>query len=201
MPDTDGATLARSLSENPAVSSIPRVLLSSTAAPDMPDDLFHARMLKPLHPSALHQLLAKILLPAEGKTQKQSAPGDTPLPPLNILVAEDNLNNQTVLRMMLRKLGMQAKIVENGALALESAQTGEYDLIILDLQMPVMDGITAVRKLNELYADAAKRPRFIALTANAFAEDKQACLAAGFDTYLAKPVTIHQLRKALLDSV
>ncbi len=117
---------------------------------------------------------------------------------VRVLVAEDNPNNQKVLRLMLRKLGCHLQMVENGLQAIQAARTNRFDLIILDLQMPIMDGLTAVTKLKEYYTSSSSpRPVIMALTANAFEEDRTACLAAGFDRYLAKPVSASQLRQAI----
>jgi CheY-like chemotaxis protein len=119
---------------------------------------------------------------------------------LRILVAEDNPNNQKVLRLMLRKMGCHVQMVENGLQAVQAASKGEFDLIILDLQMPIMDGLTAVARLRDYFAwSNLPGPVIMALTANAFEEDRAACLAAGFDFYLAKPVSASQLRNAIED--
>ena len=132
----------------------------------------------------------------EGEPKK--SPETNILADVRVLVAEDNPNNQKVLRLMLRKMGCHLQMVENGLQALQAARTAPFDLVILDLQMPVMDGLTAVGKLNEHYeAKKTPRPLMMALTANAFEEDRTACLAAGFDVYLAKPVSAKQLRETI----
>lgn len=116
---------------------------------------------------------------------------------LRVLVAEDNENNRTVLRLLLQKLGISAHMVENGAEALQAVGQQDFDVILLDIQMPVMDGITAIRSLKANTGWKEKKMYCIALTANAFVEDEQQCLAAGFDQYLSKPITLGQLREGL----
>lgn len=113
-----------------------------------------------------------------------------------VLVAEDNFNNQKVIGLLLAHLGIQPDIVENGALAVASALSNDYDIILMDLQMPVMDGLEASRQIRASQAHA-KRPFIIALTANAFQEDRDATHAAGMDDYLSKPITLKRLREML----
>jgi CheY-like chemotaxis protein len=114
-----------------------------------------------------------------------------------LLVAEDSSANRAVLRIMLEKSGAIPVLVENGEMAVERAVHEEFDSIILDLQMPVMDGFTALKAIKKHFEGRARRPRLLALTANAFVEDEKACMEAGFDQYLAKPVSISRLREAL----
>ncbi len=137
------------------------------------------------------------LPPARPPESKQPA-GHLPSElPLQIIVAEDNLNNQKVIRLILKQAGCNATIVENGALALDALETSRFDVVILDMQMPVMDGVTAMKKIREKFAGRLDRPYCIALTANAFVEDEQTCMAAGFDKYFSKPITVSKLRAAL----
>jgi CheY-like chemotaxis protein/HPt (histidine-containing phosphotransfer) domain-containing protein len=133
------------------------------------------------------------------------APAPAPAPPdefdaarfatLNLLVAEDNLNNQKVIRLLLQRLGIEPDCVANGQQAVAAARTKTYDIIILDLHMPVMDGLEASRAIRAL--KLAKRPLMVALTANAFQEDHDAAVAAGMDEYLTKPITLTRLRQLL----
>ena len=114
---------------------------------------------------------------------------------LKVLVAEDNPNNQKVIRLLLRHLGIEADLVTDGQQAVSAARLTPYDLILLDLQMPVMDGLQASREIRSL--DRAPRPYIVALTANAFQEDRDAASAAGMDAYLAKPINLARLRDLL----
>ncbi|MFT6604794.1 MAG: signal transduction histidine kinase/CheY-like chemotaxis protein, partial [Bacteriovoracaceae bacterium] len=108
--------------------------------------------------------------------------------PLNVLVVEDNLVNQKIAKLMLEKLGYQVELAENGEVGLAMVAEKKFDIIFMDMQMPVMDGLTATRKIVELYGD--KRPRVVAMTANVFAEDKQNCFDAGMDDFISKPFSI-----------
>jgi CheY-like chemotaxis protein len=120
----------------------------------------------------------------------------THLATLKVLVAEDDPNNQKVIRLLLHRLGIAADLVANGQQAVETARSAAYDIIILDLQMPVMDGLEASRHIRAL--DLPKRPTLVALTANAFQEDREATRAAGMDEYLSKPITLASLRGMLV---
>lgn len=121
---------------------------------------------------------------------------------LKILVAEDNAINQLVVKTLLTRLGAEITIVENGKLALEEVKQGVFDLVFMDCQMPVMDGFEATRKIRQWEAAQLARPGFrplpiVALTANALAGDREACLAAGMTDYVSKPVTSAALAQAL----
>ncbi len=111
---------------------------------------------------------------------------DLPHIPLNILLAEDNLVNQKIARRMFGKLGYQPTVATNGQEALTLLAERSYDMVFMDMQMPVMDGITATREIRKTHL--AKHLPIIALTANALEEDREACLAAGMNDYLAKPI-------------
>lgn len=115
---------------------------------------------------------------------------------LSILLAEDNPVNVLVTRELLIGLGCKVKVAENGLIATEMAEVETYDLILMDCQMPIMDGYEATRQIRGHEADSKRTP-IIAVTANAFAEDRDACFAAGMDGFLAKPVTHATLIEAL----
>jgi CheY-like chemotaxis protein/HPt (histidine-containing phosphotransfer) domain-containing protein len=111
-----------------------------------------------------------------------------------ILVAEDNPVNQTVARELLKKLGHQVDVVENGARAVDAVAAGSYDIVLMDLHMPLMDGLEAARKIC---ARQGPHPRIIAVTANVTPGTREECIAAGMDDYMSKPVTMDRLREML----
>jgi CheY-like chemotaxis protein len=117
-------------------------------------------------------------------------------PPLRILVAEDNDVNQILINAVLARMGHRVHLVANGQLAVEAVRRGDYDLVLMDLQMPGMDGMEATQAIRALGGVFASLP-IIAMTANAFEEDRQACLAAGMDDYVAKPIDVERLAQAI----
>jgi signal transduction histidine kinase/ActR/RegA family two-component response regulator len=132
---------------------------------------------------------------ASGKTTTVKA---SRLDSLNVLVVEDNVVNQTVVAAMLRHLGHASKLVAHGRAALESLALSDFDLVLMDCNMPVMDGLEATRQLRS-GAAGVRNPGIpvIALTANAMDGDRESCLAAGMDDFLSKPVTLDALDKAI----
>lgn len=112
---------------------------------------------------------------------------------LRVLVAEDNPTNQKVINLMLTRLGISPTIVPNGLLAVEIVKREAFDLVLMDIQMAVMDGLAAAKAMRAHFGSGA-RPEIIALTANAFKEDREACFSAGMDGYLVKPITLERLK-------
>ena len=119
--------------------------------------------------------------------------------PLRILVAEDNLVNQRVVVQILAKLGYSADVVPNGQEAVDAVLRHPYDLVLMDVQMPDVDGLTATRCIRQ-QMPSSSQPAIIAMTAAALKEDRQACLDAGMDTYITKPIRVEQLEWALVSS-
>ena len=117
-----------------------------------------------------------------------------------VLLAEDNVVNQRVGQLMLERLGHHVDTVDNGQRALLAVQSRRYDVVLMDLQMPEMDGLEATRRIRALPVEI-DQPRIIAMTANAFVEDWEACTAAGMDDYLSKPVRAADLQVALARAV
>jgi signal transduction histidine kinase/CheY-like chemotaxis protein len=120
-------------------------------------------------------------------------------PALRILVAEDNDVNQILINAVLARMGHRVHLVANGHLAVEAVRRGDYDLVLMDLQMPGMDGMEATQAIRALGDGRASLP-IIAMTANAFEEDRRACLAAGMDDYVAKPIDVERLAEAIARS-
>lgn len=199
MPGMNGVDLARRIRDGGLLDGVPLLLFGSTLREENFDgrELFRAMLLKPLRLSSFRKLILEILAPGAEPPEEPRPSGkvDPEIAKLAILVAEDNRNNQLMLRLMLARLGCKPKIVDNGQQAVDAIVAGErYDVAILDIQMPVMDGITAATKICAL---GPGRPYLIALTANAFREDRDACLRAGFDLYLPKPITAQKLGEEL----
>ncbi|MBK8476699.1 MAG: PAS domain S-box protein [Opitutaceae bacterium] len=135
-------------------------------------------------------------------TAPSSPPGNQPKLgqrlPLRILAADDIRTNREMLRHLMAHLGYTLTLVENGAEVLESLHLQPFDLVLLDIQMPVMDGLTAAREICRRQPDPATRPKLVAITANALPGDREICLAAGMDEYLTKPVLPAQIEACLL---
>jgi len=196
MPDTDGIALARRLRELPSGAGARICLLSSqTHIPAEVRRDFDDVASKPIWPSTLRLMMGRTLSPAT-QTPPAAAPSThTTFPGLSVLVAEDNENNQKVIRLQLRQLGVEADIVGNGRDAIRAAMARAYDVILLDVQMPVMDGLESCRAIRA--ASLPKRPYIVAITANVFQEDRDSAIAAGMDSYMTKPITISSIRDAL----
>ncbi|HLZ87335.1 MAG TPA: response regulator, partial [Puia sp.] len=134
----------------------------------------------------------------QGRVTSEGRPVQPRLPdelsstfPLNILIAEDNLINQQVILYILQKLGYDPVIVENGRQAVDAALNTGYDIILMDLQMPEMDGLEATRLIRQ--SRLVDQPIIIALTANTMEGDEEECLAAGMNDYIGKPVKLEEL--------
>jgi CheY-like chemotaxis protein len=158
--------------------------------------------MKPLKQSELFDAIALALgltAPDERDAAGFAAGRARRLRPLRILLAEDNPINQKVAARLLEKLGHSADIVNNGQEALARIQERPYDVVLMDVQMPRMDGLEASREICARWS-AEQRPRIIAMTAEAMEGDRQKCLAAGMEDYLVKPVTLDQLGAALAKS-
>ncbi len=200
MPDMDGFALARELRGARGSESLALVLLSSIGGvlPPAQAAAFAAVLSKPVKLSVLHDRLVEILggrdqpRPAEASDSTAGAsPG-----PLRILLAEDNAVNQTVALRLLERLEHRADVAADGHQVLERLERAPYDVILMDVQMPVMDGLEASRAVCARWPPA-QRPRIIAMTAEAMEGDRERCLAAGMDDYLAKPIRLEELRRAL----
>jgi CheY-like chemotaxis protein len=161
-------------------------------------------VMKPVLRSALYQAIVSALQPAragEAKSVARSTESAMPAAAspghsVQILVAEDNLVNQRVVLGLLAKLGHRADAVRNGLEAVKAVEAGAYDLVIMDCQMPELDGFEATRRIRRLPAACAKVP-IVALTANAMQGDRERCLEVGMNDYVTKPVDVGRLAAAL----
>jgi CheY-like chemotaxis protein len=135
--------------------------------------------------------------PASGRPPAaRPDPGLATRHPLRLLLAEDNPVNQKLALRLLQQMGYRADVAANGLEALEAVQRENYELVLMDVQMPEMDGIEAARRLGT----RPGRPRIVAMTANAMQGDREACLAAGMDDYLTKPIRVDELQRVLLQT-
>jgi CheY-like chemotaxis protein len=122
--------------------------------------------------------------------------GTAPAPSLRILIAEDSPVNQQVALGLLERLGYEADVVWNGREAVDALEREPYDVVLMDVNMPELDGLEATRRICERWQPGA-RPRIVAMTASAMAEDREACFAAGMDDFLPKPIRLEALGEAL----
>jgi two-component system, sensor histidine kinase and response regulator len=208
MPDVSGDELARTIRQDPRHADTAIVLLTSVGREVLPDDLeshVDAMLTKPLRRADLLRVLADQVRP-------QPRP-DSPVPPSSqslhpsearpssagrLLVAEDNLVNAEVMQEMLRSMGFEADYVTNGREALEALETGAYGAVLMDCQMPVMDGYQAAQEWRRIEASrGGRRLPIVAVTAHALAGEREKVLRAGMDDYLTKPVSTKDLRGAL----
>ena len=199
MPDVDGVTLAKQIRK---ISQMPLMLLSSSGETITGEDalLFQAQLLKPIK----HSLLFAAILRLTGTKRNDPAPPpkkhfDRELAannPLRILLAEDNAINQKVVLRMLSQFGYTADLANNGRQALQISTSSVYDLILMDIQMPDMDGIEASHQIREQLGESC--PLIIALTTEALEGDRERFLADGFDGYLSKPLQPLALREMLV---
>jgi CheY-like chemotaxis protein len=134
--------------------------------------------------------------PAQAKSQLD--PGMAARHPLRILLAEDNVVNQKLAMRLLQQMGYRADLASNGIEAIESVERQSYDVILMDVQMPEMDGLEASRRITAKWA-AGMRPRIVAMTANAMQGDREMCLDAGMDDYITKPIRVEALVGALIN--
>ncbi len=195
MPRLDGVEVARALRGTPTGAATPLLLLTSLGhRPEGSAELGLVHLTKPVKAAALRDALAHALGGVRGTARP--AAEQEPLPAVRILLAEDNVVNQKVAVLLLERLGQRPDVVSDGAEALQALHDRDYDLVLMDVQMPVMDGLEATRRVRaEL--PATRQPRIVAMTANALGGDREACLAAGMDDHVAKPVRPEALARLL----
>ena len=212
MPGMDGSDLARAIKADETLAPIRLVLMTSLGgrgdARAMEEIGFAAFMVKPVRQSELFDCLAAVLAssavgdeaPVRPTTVADSRAGmdANRRATARILLAEDNITNQQVALGILKKLGMRADAVANGAEAVRSLETIPYDLVLMDMQMPVMDGIEATRRIRDPESAVLQHQiPIIAMTANALQGDREQCLQAGMDGYVTKPVSPKALAEAI----
>ena len=209
LPEMTGQQLALAIRDLPTGRDLPLVLMASSRWQPVAGErtLFAARTAKPVSSSVLRQALLTALaakVPTVGAPELTRTNGATTSPevssrPLRILLAEDNPVNQKVAQLLVGKLGHRLDTVSNGLEAVRAVHSVAYDVILMDVQMPQMDGLEATRRIRrELPAD--RQPRIVAVTASTLIADRTACTDAGMDHYLSKPMRPHELNAALAAS-
>jgi PAS domain S-box-containing protein len=200
MPDMDGVALAGQIRRRRSRRELPLLLLTSLGR--LPHAAgsgeFEAQLSKPLRASQLYNALVRMVAAdVDADQATETAAGETrEASTLRILLAEDNAVNQKVALRLLERLGYGADVVWNGLEALAALERTPYDVVLMDVQMPELDGLDASRLICERWPPEA-RPRIVAMTANALPEDREACFAAGMDDYVAKPIRPDELAAAL----
>jgi PAS domain S-box-containing protein len=198
MPEMDGIKLGRTIRRD---HRTPMLLLSSSGETISPEDaaLFDHQIQKPIKHSVLFNALLKLTgiqdQPLRKTLDKKLDNTLAERNPLRILLAEDNMVNQKVGLLMLSRMGYTANAVANGKRALEALDKAVYDIVLMDIQMPEMNGIDATRNILDTFGE--KRPVIVALTAEALEGDEDRFLSLGFDGYLSKPIQAHKLQKVL----
>jgi PAS domain S-box-containing protein len=199
MPDLDGVALAATLHEITEPRELPVIIISSLRQQPQAVGSVAAWLTKPIKPSplldALHAVLFEVA-PASATPELAVTVALGERHPLRILLAEDNAANQKLALRVLNRMGYAADVAVNGLEAIAALEAGTYDLVLMDVQMPELDGLEATRQIRSRWPGAAG-PRIAAMTANAMPGDRELCLAAGMDDYISKPIRIEELTAVL----
>ena len=213
MPGMDGIELVRQLRQRPQGRQLPVILLSSLGVADLTREArsvgIGATLTKPVRQHRLRSVITRLLGDSGKLSKPQPAQSAIVLPsapaitlgqsyPLRILMAEDFPVNQKVATLMLKKIGYSVDVVATGLAAVEAVKRGGYDLVLMDMHMPEMDGLEATREIRRWEVESGAKPiHVIALTADALSGDREKCLDAGMDDYLSKPLRPQDLQNAL----
>ncbi len=207
MPEMDGFELVQQIRAHAELHDTIVLMLTSGS---MPDDTERAKqlgitahLLKPVRQSRLLKHLESALLgePVDGTEELAHERVPPQLPPLHILVAEDGLVNQKLVRELLHKRGHHVRIVNNGQDAVAASREQIPDVVLMDVQMPVMDGIEATQKIRERERETGRHVPIVAMTAHAMKGDRERCLLAGMDQYISKPLRVNQLFEAIASAL
>lgn len=202
MPDIDGESLGKKIKSDPGLASTKLILMTAVhhwgGSNCLAELGFSAYLTKPIKQSRLLECLVSTIAPSPEPSTTIANAGTSDLnklaSKLKILLVEDNIVNQKVTLNQLKHLGYVADIAANGQEALDMIAQIPYNLVLMDCQMPILDGYAATQKIREQFQ---QNPIIIALTANAMFEDRERCLAAGMDDYLSKPISKEKLREKL----
>jgi signal transduction histidine kinase/CheY-like chemotaxis protein len=203
MPEMDGVTLARAIREHRPPTALPLLLFTSLGRreADAASVGFASHLMKPIKPSALFDALVGALAAQPTRVDRRAPvrleldPAMAQRHPLRILLAEDNVVNQKLALRLLEQMGYRADVAANGLEAVAAVERQPYDVVLMDVQMPEMDGLEASREIIRRWPEG--RPRIVAMTANAMQGDRELCLAAGMDDYVSKPIRVEELIAAL----
>jgi len=201
MPEMDGLSLAKEIRKVYDRNTLPLVMLTSLTRPQSESDLalFTAYLNKPVKSSQLFNCLTNLLGHPKPKPQTESLEPKETLAknfPLTILLVEDNLTNQKVALLTLKRMGYLADVANNGVEALECVKQKTYDVVLMDVQMPEMDGMEATRRIRAYFP--SQKPYIIAMTAHAMQGYREKCLANGMNDYVTKPIRPEELAAALM---
>ena len=205
MPRMDGFTFVEELKKDPELARATIMMLTSADRQGAYERCHQlgiaATLLKPLKQLELQQAISDILN-RNGHSQRQPAPTSVASPSTNglklrVLLAEDNQVNQQIAIRMLQKLGHEVTIVENGQLALDALQKSEFDVVLMDVQMPVLDGFKTVAAIRDRERLTGHHQVIIAMTAHAMSGDRQRCLESDMDDYISKPISATAVSEAL----
>jgi signal transduction histidine kinase/DNA-binding response OmpR family regulator len=201
MPETSGAELIERIAQEPRLATTRVILMTSGAARQdvTKGTLAPAQLAKPIKQSQLLETLLEAYGVAQPRAAQEAAEA-TVVPAatgLRLLLAEDNLVNQKLAVLLLEKKGHRVTIADDGKKAIALWQQGDFDAILMDVQMPVLDGLAATEEIRRLEVGTGARARIVAMTAHAMKGDRERCLAAGMDDYVSKPIRAQDLYDAL----
>jgi CheY-like chemotaxis protein len=204
MPGKDGMVVGAEIRAEPRYGTPATIMVTAFDAHNRRDAArelgFAAYLSKPVEPSALYDALIRIAsagTPAAAAVESETAAVAAKVGATRVLLAEDQRINRRVALLQLKELGYDADAVTNGAEAIDAVARNAYDIVLMDLQMPEVDGLTAARAIRAAEVQTGRHVPIIALTANALERDRRACIDAGMDDYLAKPLEISDLRRML----
>jgi CheY-like chemotaxis protein/HPt (histidine-containing phosphotransfer) domain-containing protein len=215
MPEIDGYTLAEKIGENEILLPIPIILLTSSGHLGVSARVtalgITAQLMKPVKPSELFDAMVRALgLAAESDASHpeevpcvtpEVEPGAHPLPRLRILLAEDSMPNQMLALALLNIDGHETVLAANGREAVEAITTQAFDIVLMDIQMPEMDGYTATSAIRAWEQKAGGHIPIVAVTAHAMKGDRERCLEAGMDEYISKPIRKDKLRAVIAEAL
>lgn len=196
MPQMDGTAVAEEIRRHDR--SIPLIMLTNMGEQISPG-IFDAYLFKPIKPSQLHKILTSIFVIRKSlnppRSFRENEEGESETKHLKILLAEDNVSSQKVAMQMLKRLGYRADVAANGIEVLQALERQPYDLVLMDVRMPEMNGLEATNIIRQRWPDSG--PSIIAVTAYALEGDRERCLDAGMDGYISKPIRIEDLSERL----